>query len=147
MSRSKKPSKKETERDKLAIFLCNCGSNIADTIDIDSLREKYESEGIPLVEVDDHLCSEQGVHDLISKVKKSKVKRVVIAGCSPLLHRELFSDAVRDAGIDPGHLHMANIREQCSWVHYDDPVIATKKAAAPKAPAASKEEVKEETSE
>jgi heterodisulfide reductase subunit A len=130
LSRSKNPSKKDAKKDKLAVFLCRCGSNIADTIDIDSLREKYESEGIPLVEVDEHLCSEQGVYDLIEKVKKSKVKRVVIAGCSPLLHRELFSDAVRDAGLDPGHLHMANIREQCSWVHYDDPEIATKKAAA-----------------
>jgi heterodisulfide reductase subunit A len=130
VSRSKKPSKKDTQKDKLAVFLCRCGSNIADTIDIDSLREKYESEGIPLVDVDDHLCSEQGVYDLIEKVKKSKAKRVVIAGCSPLLHRELFSDAVRDAGIDPGHLHMANIREQCSWVHYDDPETATRKAAA-----------------
>ena len=130
MSRRKKTSKKDTQRDKLAVFLCRCGSNIADTIDIDSLREKYESDGIPLVEVDDHLCSEQGVYDLIEKVKKSKAKHVVIAGCSPLLHRELFSDAMREAGIDPGHLHMANIREQCSWVHYDNPVIATKKAAA-----------------
>jgi len=130
VSRRKKTSKKDTQRDKLAVFLCRCGSNIADTIDIDSLREKYESDGIPLVEVDDHLCSEQGVYDLIEKVKKSKAKHVVIAGCSPLLHRELFSDAMREAGIDPGHLHMANIREQCSWVHYDDPVIATKKAAA-----------------
>ena len=130
MSRRKKTSKKDTQRDKLAVFLCRCGSNIADTIDIDSLREKYESDGIPVVEVDDHLCSEQGVYDLIEKVKKSKTKHVVIAGCSPLLHRELFSDAMREAGIDPGHLHMANIREQCSWVHYDNPVIATKKAAA-----------------
>lgn len=130
MSRRKKTSTKDTQRDKLAVFLCRCGSNIADTIDIDFLREKYESDGIPLVEVDDHLCSEQGVYDLIEKVKKSKAKHVVIAGCSPLLHRELFSDAMREAGIDPGHLHMANIREQCSWVHYDDPVIATKKAAA-----------------
>jgi heterodisulfide reductase subunit A len=130
VSRRKKTSTKDTQRDKLAVFLCRCGSNIADTIDIDFLREKYESDGIPLVEVDDHLCSEQGVYDLIEKVKKSKAKHVVIAGCSPLLHRELFSDAMREAGIDPGHLHMANIREQCSWVHYDDPVIATKKAAA-----------------
>jgi len=130
VSRSKKPSKQETEKDKLAVFLCNCGSNIADTIDIDSLRKKYESEGIPLVDVDDHLCSEQGVSDLIDKIKKSKAKRVVIAGCSPHLHRELFSDAMREAGIDPGHMHMANIREQCSWVHYDDPEVATKKAAA-----------------
>lgn len=130
VSHSKKSSKKEMKKDKLAVFLCRCGSNIADTIDIDSLRKKYESEGIPIVEVDDHLCSEQGVYDLIEKVKKSKAKRVVIAGCSPLLHRELFADAVKDAGIDPGYLHMANIREQCSWVHYDDPEAATKKAAA-----------------
>ena len=130
MSRSKKPSKKDTEKDKLAVFLCNCGSNIADAIDIDSLKEKYESEGIPLVDVDDHLCSEQGVYDLIAKVKKSKAKRVVIAGCSPALHWELFADAMKDAGIDPGHMHMANIREQCSWVHYDDPEVATIKAAA-----------------
>lgn len=130
VSHSKKSSKKEMKKDKLAVFLCRCGSNIADTIDIDSLRKKYESEGIPIVEVDDHLCSEQGVYDLIEKVKKSKAKRVVIAGCSPLLNRELFADAVKDAGIDPGYLHMANIREQCSWVHYDDPEAATKKAAA-----------------
>jgi len=130
LSRSKKSSKKETKKDKLAVFLCRCGSNIADTIDIDSLREKYETQGIPLVDVDDHLCSEQGVYDLIEKIKKSRAKRVVIAGCSPLLHRELFADAVKEAGIDPGHLHMANIREQCSWVHYDDPEAATKKAAA-----------------
>ena len=130
MSHSKKTTKKDSKGDKLAVFLCRCGSNIADTIDIDALRSKYESEGIPLVEVDDHLCSDQGVSDLVEKVKKSKAKRVVIAGCSPLLHRELFSDAVKEAGIDPGHLHMANIREQCSWVHYDDPEAATKKAAA-----------------
>ncbi|NHI89954.1 MAG: hydrogenase iron-sulfur subunit [Candidatus Thorarchaeota archaeon] len=130
MSHSKKTKKKNSKGDKLAVFLCRCGSNIADTIDIDALRSKYESEGIPLVDVDDHLCSDQGVSDLVEKVKKSKAKQVVIAGCSPLLHRELFSDAAKEAGINPGHLHMANIREQCSWVHYDDPEAATKKAAA-----------------
>lgn len=131
MSRKKKSEhRKKGQADKIAVFLCRCGSNIADTIDIDFLKGRYETEGIPIVEVDDHLCSEQGVYDLIGKIKKSKAKRVVIAGCSPLLHRELFADAVRDAGIDPGHLHIANIREQCSWVHYDDPETATRKAAA-----------------
>ena len=125
-----KSKSKNKDKDKLAVFLCKCGSNIADTLDVDSLRERYESMGIPLVEVDDHLCSEQGVYDFVGKIKKSKAKRVVIAGCSPLLHRELFSDAMKEAGVDPGHLHMANVREQCSWVHYDDPETATKKAAA-----------------
>ncbi len=115
---------------KIGIFLCRCGTNVADVIDIEALREKYENEGILLVEVDDHLCSEQGVYDFINKIKQSDVERVVIAGCSPLLHRELFTEAIREAGIDPGHLQMANIREQCSWVHYDDHENATRKAAA-----------------
>ncbi|MFW9909075.1 MAG: hydrogenase iron-sulfur subunit [Candidatus Thorarchaeota archaeon] len=130
MSRKKPTTRKTEGKDKLAVFLCRCGSNIAETIDIDRLRERYEKQGIPLVDVDDHLCSEQGVFDLIDKIKKSKSERVVIAGCSPLLHSELFSDAVKEAGINPGYLHMANIREQCSWVHYDDPEAATEKAAA-----------------
>jgi heterodisulfide reductase subunit A len=129
-SKKKRTHRKKDDGDKVAVFLCNCGSNIADTIDVESLRQRYEKQGIPLVDVDDHLCSDQGVSDLVEKIRKSKVKRVVIAGCSPLLHRELFSDAAKDAGIDPGHLLMANIREQCSWVHYDDPETATRKAAA-----------------
>jgi heterodisulfide reductase subunit A len=128
LSHTKKAKQKEDN--EIAIFLCNCGSNIAAVVDIDALRQRYEASGIAFVDVDDHLCSEQGVSDLIDKIKKSKVERVVIAGCSPLLHSELFSDAVKEAGLDPGHLHMANIREQCSWVHYDDPETATKKAAA-----------------
>ncbi|MHA1907210.1 MAG: hydrogenase iron-sulfur subunit [Candidatus Thorarchaeota archaeon] len=130
ISLSRKKKAKRKAKDKVALFLCRCGSNIAETVDIEALKEKYEASEIPVVEVDDHLCSEQGVHDLIDKIKKHRSDRVVIAGCSPLLHSELFSDAVREAGLDPGHLHMANIREQCSWVHYDDPEAATKKAAA-----------------
>ncbi|MHA2141669.1 MAG: FAD-dependent oxidoreductase [Candidatus Thorarchaeota archaeon] len=131
MSRKKKgKQKKKKKTDKTAVFLCRCGSNIADSIDVDSLRDRYEARGISLVEVNDHLCSEQGVFDLIKSIEKSKVDKAVIAACSPLLHRELFSDAVKEAGLNPGHLHMANIREQCSWVHYDDPEVATAKAAA-----------------
>jgi len=131
VSRKKKGKQtKEKRTDRTAVYLCRCGSNIADTIDIDSLRARYESKGISVVEVNEHLCSEQGVFDLIDSIKKGKVDKAVIAACSPLLHRELFSDAVRDAGLNPGNLHMANIREQCSWVHYDDPEAATAKAAA-----------------
>ncbi len=130
LSRKKTRKSKTKKKDKTVVFLCRCGSNIAETIDIESLRRRYEEKGIPLVEVDDHLCSEQGVYDFIKAIKKSKAERVVIGGCSPLLHSDLFSDAVREAGLNPGHLHMANIREQCSWVHYDDPAAATRKAAA-----------------
>ncbi len=130
VSRDKKKKADEHKKDKVAVFLCRCGSNIAEPLDVEALRERYEERGIPLVEVDDHLCSEQGVSDFIDRIRSSGSEKIVVAGCSPNLHRELFADAVKEAGIDPGHLHMANIREQCGWVHYDDRDAATKKAAA-----------------
>ncbi|NHJ14284.1 MAG: hydrogenase iron-sulfur subunit [Candidatus Thorarchaeota archaeon] len=115
--------------DKVAVFLCKCGSNIAGPIDIEDLKTRVESRGVSVVEVNDHLCSEHGVYELTTAIRKSGAERVVIAGCTPLLHAELFSNAVREAGIDPGHLHIANIREQCSWVHSNDTEAATAKAA------------------
>ncbi len=117
------------ESDKVAVFLCKCGSNIAGPIDIDALKERVMSRGVAVVEIMDHLCSDHGVNDLTLAIRKSGAEKVVIAGCTPLLHKDLFSNAVRQAGIDPGHLHIANIREQCSWVHSDDREAATSKAA------------------
>ncbi|TFG99413.1 hydrogenase iron-sulfur subunit [Candidatus Thorarchaeota archaeon] len=119
----------KNDKDRVAVFLCKCGSNIAGPIDIEDLKGRVESRGVAVVEINDHLCSDHGVQELTTAIKKSGADRVVIAGCTPLLHTELFNDAVRKAGIDPGHLHIANIREQCSWVHSDDREAATSKAA------------------
>ncbi len=119
----------KNDKDRVAVFLCKCGSNIAGPIDIDELKERVESRGVDVVEVNDHLCSEHGIQELTLAIRKSGAERIVIAGCTPLLHKELFSDAVRKIGLDPGRLHIANIREQCSWVHSDDREAATSKAA------------------
>jgi len=127
-SNSKSTSNKN-DTDRVAVFLCKCGSNIAGPIDIDDLKERVESRGVDIVEVNDHLCSEHGIQELTSAIRKSGAERIVIAGCTPLLHKELFSDAVRKIGLDPSRLHIANIREQCSWVHSDDREAATSKAA------------------
>jgi len=127
-SNSKSTSNKN-DKDRVAVFLCKCGSNIAGPIDIDDLKERVESRGVDVVEVNDHLCSEHGIQELTTAIRKSGAERIVIAGCTPLLHKELFSDAVRKIGLDPGRLHIANIREQCSWVHSDDREAATSKAA------------------
>ncbi len=118
-----------SDKDRVAVFLCKCGSNIAGPIDIEDLKDRVEDRGVAFVEINDHLCSDHGVQELTTAIKKSGADRVVIAGCTPLLHTELFNDAVRKAGIDPGHLHIANIREQCSWVHSDNREEATAKAA------------------
>ena len=130
MSPPRKSKRKSKERPDTALFICRCGSNIAGVIDIDALKERYEEYDLTLVDVDDHLCAEQGLRTLTDNIKKSKAKKVVIAGCSPHLHKDLFTEAARDAGIDPGHLQIANIREQCSWVHVDNPKAALNKAAA-----------------
>jgi heterodisulfide reductase subunit A len=130
VARAKKGKKKPKRRPDTALFICRCGSNIAGVIDVDALKERYEHQDLTLVDVDDHLCSEQGIRTLIDNIKKSKAKKVVVAGCSPHLHKDLFDDTIREAGIDPGHLQIANIREQCSWVHVDNPEAATAKAAA-----------------
>ncbi|MHA1959507.1 MAG: hydrogenase iron-sulfur subunit [Candidatus Thorarchaeota archaeon] len=131
MSRSKKgKQKKKKPTDKTALFICRCGSNVSGVIDVDSLRDEYEARGIPIVVVDDHLCSEQGVQTFVDAIKESKAEKVVMAGCSPLLHWDLFSEAMAEAGLDAGHLQIANIREQASWVHWDQPTTATSKASA-----------------
>ena len=129
MKRNSPSETDNNDKDRVAVFLCKCGSNIAGPIDVEDLRKRVESRGVAVVEVNDHLCSEHGVQELILAIRRSGADRVVIAGCTPLLHKELFSDAVREAGIDPGHLHIANIREQCSWVHSEDREAATSKAA------------------
>jgi heterodisulfide reductase subunit A len=129
LKHNEKPETNGNGNNHVAVFLCKCGSNIAGPIDIDNLKERVESRGVAVVEVNDHLCSEHGVKELTAAIRESGAERVVIAGCTPLLHTELFDDAVREAGIDPGHLHIANIREQCSWVHSDDREAATEKAA------------------
>jgi heterodisulfide reductase subunit A len=119
----------KNDKDRVAVFLCKCGSNIAGPIDIENLKERVESRGVAVVEVNDHLCSDHGIQELTSAIRKSGAERIVIAGCTPLLHKELFSDVIRKMGIDPGRLHIANIREQCSWVHSDNREEATSKAA------------------
>ncbi|MDH4214489.1 MAG: hydrogenase iron-sulfur subunit [Candidatus Thorarchaeota archaeon] len=129
LKRNSQSNSDKNEKNRVAVFLCKCGSNIAGPIDIEDLKERVESRGVAVVEVNDHLCSDHGVQELTLAIKKSGAEKVVIAGCTPLLHKELFNDAVRAAGIDPGHLHVANIREQCSWVHSDDREAATSKAA------------------
>jgi heterodisulfide reductase subunit A len=129
LTRNAQSESDKNDKDRVAVFLCKCGSNIAGPIDIEDLKARVESRGVAVVEINDHLCSEHGIYELTAAIRKSGADRVVIAGCTPLLHTEIFSDAVREAGVDPGHLHIANIREQCSWVHSEDREAATEKAA------------------
>ncbi len=131
----KTPQSKSTRRKtkskalpKTALFLCQCGSNIASIVNVEDLVQHYKKQSHLIVVDDAHFCVEQGLNLIRETIRKEKVANVVVAACSPRLHGELMSQTVEEAGLNRGHLAIANIREQCSWVHWDNPEAATAKA-------------------
>ena len=114
--------------DKIGVYLCRCGGNIADVVDLGTVvREVSGMDGVALVDVQDYLCSSAGQGKIREDIEAGDIGRVVIGACSPRLHLETFRSMVREAGVNPLLLEITNIREQCSWVH-EDPVEATRKA-------------------
>ncbi|KUJ93185.1 MAG: Heterodisulfide reductase, subunit A (HdrA-2) [Archaeoglobus fulgidus] len=111
---------------KIGVYVCHCGENISSNVDIDELVEfAKSSEGVSVVR--DHLfmCSEIAQEMIRDDIKSGKVDRVVIAACSPKNHEKFFRATLEKAGISKYMLEIANIREQCSWVHEKN---ATEKA-------------------
>jgi heterodisulfide reductase subunit A len=125
--KNKKAKKKGKKR--VGVFICHCGANIASTVDVKKVTD-YAKTIPDVAHAKDHefMCSEHG-QDMIKKaIKKQKLNRVVVASCSPRLHEHTFRLAVSEAGLNPFHFEMANIRENVSWVHPKTPKKATKKA-------------------
>jgi len=105
---------------KVGVFICHCGSNIADTIDIDEVKKvisKYP--GVAHAESYVYMCSEPGQKLIQKVIKEEKLDSVVVACCSPTLHEVTFRTTCELAGLNPYQCEIANIREQCSWVHAD----------------------------
>ncbi|MFX0039705.1 MAG: hydrogenase iron-sulfur subunit [Promethearchaeota archaeon] len=113
---------------KIGLFICDCGKNISGVIDNELLIKHYEKNSELEVFRDQYLCSESGLNNIIDQIKEKKVDRIVIAACSFRLHGLLFRKTIEKAGINRFLISFANIREQNSWVHYDEPEKATKKA-------------------
>jgi len=114
---------------RIGVYICHCGLNIASVINVDTLREKARTlTDVAMVKDIDFLCSDSGQESIIEDIKEHSIDRVVVAGCSPRLHEQTFKRVLEKAGLNPYLLEMVNIREQCSWVHMDDPGMATQKA-------------------
>lgn len=112
---------------KIGLYICHCGINISSTLDIEELKEYGKGLlGVEVVRDYSYMCSEPG-QALIKEDIEAGIQRVVVASCSPRMHEATFQQALRDAGLNPYLLEMANIREQCSWVHQDK-VKGTEKA-------------------
>ncbi len=113
---------------KIGLFICDCGKNISGVIDNERLIKHFEKKPNLHVFRDQYLCAELGLNKIIDEIKEKKIDRVVIAACSFKLHGLLFRKTIEKAGINRFLISFANIREQNSWVHYDEPEKATRKA-------------------
>ena len=103
---------------RVGVFVCHCGINIAGTVDIKRVVEAVKNfPGVVYVEDYKYMCSDPGQNLIREKIKSEKLDGVVIAACSPTLHEKTFRNTVSQAGINPYNCEIANIREQCSWVH------------------------------
>jgi len=114
---------------RVGVFVCHCGSNIAGVVDIPRVVEQVKQ--MPHVAyVTDYMfsCSTDTQQTLVEEIQKHRLNRIVVSACSPKTHEPLFQDTLRQAGLNPYLFEMANIRNQCSWVHGNDPQKATQKS-------------------
>ena len=113
---------------RIGVFVCWCGSNIAATVDVKAVAEALRSEPGVVFSTDyQYMCSEAGQNIVKDAVKEHKLTGVVICSCSPRMHEATFRKAVASVGLNPYMLEVANIREQCSWIHKDK-MTGTEKA-------------------
>lgn len=114
---------------RIGVFLCHCGSNIAGVIDMERLKEAVQSlPNVQYVSDYKYVCSKPGQQTIKDSIKKHNLNGIVIASCSPRMHEPTFRQVLRETGLNPFLLEIANIREHVSWIHVDDPDAATEKA-------------------
>jgi len=117
------------EEPRIGVFICHCGVNIGKVVNVSEVV-KYAKTLPDVAYSEDNIytCSEAGLASIKEAIEKHKLNRVIVASCTPRTHEPLFRSACREAGLNHYLFEMANIREQCSWVHAHQPERATKKA-------------------
>lgn len=103
---------------RIGVYVCHCGANIAATVDMEAVTRF--AQGLPSVVVArdyTYMCSDPGQALIKEDIKEFGLTKVVVASCSPMMHELTFRGTIQEAGLNPYCLEMANIREQCSWVH------------------------------
>lgn len=104
--------------EKIGVYLCRCGGNIGDVVDVGRIADEVSGmKGVTLTNVQDYLCSSAGQGQIESDIERGFIDRVVIGSCSPKLHLETFRAMAEKAGASPMLLEITNIREQCSWLY------------------------------
>jgi len=124
------PEKDVTGQDpRIGVFICHCGSNIAGVVDVLQVVEYAKTlPDVVYAENNLYTCSNDTQERIKDLIKEHKLNRVIVASCTPRTHEPLFRNTVREAGLNPYLFEMANIRDQCSWVHMHEPEKATQKS-------------------
>jgi len=117
------------EEPRIGVFVCHCGINIGGVVNVPEVVEYVKK--LPNVVYAEHnlyTCSQDTQKGIREKIKEHNLNRVVVASCTPRTHEPLFRETIREAGLNIYLFEMANIRDQCSWVHMHEPQKATEKA-------------------
>ena len=114
---------------KIGVYVCQCGGNIGDYVDVNAVVAAVEHEpGVAVARTAMFTCSDATQQEIVQDAKEHGLDGLVVASCSPKLHTYTFRDVARRAGMNPFQYTQVNIREQCSWTHTDDHAGATAKA-------------------
>jgi heterodisulfide reductase subunit A2 len=117
--------------EKLGVYVCHCGGNISDVVDVDAVADTLRREdGVSVARHITFMCSDEGQGQITKDIEELGLDRIIVAACTPSLHETTFRKAVIRAGMNPYLFLPANIREQVSWAHPHDPEAATDKAIA-----------------
>ena len=117
------------ERPRVGVFVCHCGINIAGVVDVKDVAEN--AKNIANVEHSEDLmyaCSQDCMNTIKERIEEHNLNRIVVAACTPRTHEPLFRETISEAGLNPYLFEMANIRDQCSWAHMNEPELATEKS-------------------
>ncbi len=114
---------------KIGVYVCQCGGNISDYVDVNAVVAAVEHEpGVTVAKTAMFTCSDATQQEIVQDARELGLDGLVVASCSPKLHTYTFRDVARRAGMNPFQYTQVNIREQCSWTHTDDHAGATAKA-------------------
>ena len=114
---------------KIGVYVCHCGGNISDYVDVDEVIAAVESEpGVTVARHAMFTCSDATQQEIVDDIQAQNLDGLVVASCSPKLHQLTFREVAKRAGLNPYEYTQVNIREQCSWAHNDDRKGATTKA-------------------
>ncbi len=129
------PKERPAERDvsgeepRIGVFVCHCGINIGGVVNVPAVVEYAKTlPNVVYAEANVYTCSQDTQKLIKEKIQANNLNRVIVASCTPRTHEPLFKETVQEAGLNPYLFDMANIRDQCSWVHMHEPKEATEKA-------------------